>query len=218
MESWPAPAPPPPTWTHFLRPWQSNASYPGSLQKNSLWSKYWLRIIHYTTSEFKYVVNRRGEAESINCIFKLASGVIILSRAAKPKKEKKTASSFHGEFRAVVYQIDNHHMWIKFQVNWRSVIKYLQHVIQWQRHISVWEQGLRHRGDGGDASPHFWECGDNPPIFRKIVGQIRWVFGFWYGLPSEENPGFAAAWSPSPHFHRRGGAPVWDNTYYSNHK
>ena len=37
--------------------------------------------------------------------------------------------------------------------------------------------------------------------------QIRWVFGFWYGLPSEENPGFAAAWSPSPHFHRRGGAP-----------
>ena len=73
--------------------------------------------IHYTTSEFKYVVNRRGEAESINCIFKLASGVVILSRAAKPKKEKKTAISFHGEFRAVVYQIDNHHMWIKFQVN-----------------------------------------------------------------------------------------------------
>ena len=53
-----------------------------------------------------------------------------------------------------------------------------------------------------------------PPIFRKIVGQIRLVFGFWYGLPSEENPGFAAAWSPSPPFssawrspctnHRRG--------------
>ena len=41
--------------------------------------------IHYTTGEFKYVANRRGEAESINCIFKLASGVIILSRAAKPK-------------------------------------------------------------------------------------------------------------------------------------
>ena len=40
------------------------------------------------------------------------------------------------------------------------------------------------------------------------MGQIRRVFGFWYGLPSEENPGFAVAWSPSPHFHRRGGAPV----------
>ena len=39
------------------------------------------------------------------------------------------------------------------------------------------------------------------------MGQIRRVFGFWYVLPSEENPGFAAAWSPSPHFHRRGGAP-----------
>ena len=50
--------------------------------------------IHYTTSEFKYVVNRRGEAESINCIFKLASGVIILSRAAKPKKERKQRPLF----------------------------------------------------------------------------------------------------------------------------
>ena len=67
--------------------------------------------------------NRRGvfkhpppSRAKVNCIFKLASGVIILSRAAKPKKEKKTASYFHGEFRAVVYQIDNHHMWIKFHV------------------------------------------------------------------------------------------------------
>ena len=50
--------------------------------------------IHYTTSEFKYVVNRRGEAESINCIFKLASGVIILSRAAKPKKKRKRRALF----------------------------------------------------------------------------------------------------------------------------
>ena len=46
-------------------------------------------------------INRRGEAESINCIFKLASGVIILSRAAKPKKKRKqralfTASSEQG--------------------------------------------------------------------------------------------------------------------------
>ena len=45
--------------------------------------------MHYTTSEFKYVVNRRGEAESIDCIVKLASGVIILSRAAKPRKKRK---------------------------------------------------------------------------------------------------------------------------------
>ena len=65
--------------------------------------------IHYTTSEFKYVVNRRGEAESINCIFKLASGVIILSRAAKPKKKKLNSSEpSSSEIRAVVYQIDNH--------------------------------------------------------------------------------------------------------------
>ena len=62
-------------------------------------------------------------------------------------------------------------------------------------------QGLRHRGGGGDGGtrpPIFESAGDNPPIFRNIVGQIRRVFGFWYGLPSEENPGFAAAWSPSP--------------------
>ena len=70
----------------------------------------------------------------------------------------------------------------------------------------------RHRGsatggDGGTRPPIFESAGIPPPIFRKIVGQIRRVFGFWYGLPSEENPGFAAAWSPSPHFHRRGGAP-----------
>ena len=51
--------------------------------------------IHYTTSEFKYVVNRRGEAESINCIFKLASGVIILSRAARPKKKRKPRDDMH---------------------------------------------------------------------------------------------------------------------------
>ena len=64
----------------------------------------------------------------------------------------------------------------------------------------IGDQELRHRGDGGDASPIFESAGDNPPIFRKIVGQIRLVFGFWYGLPSEENPGFPAAWSPSPIF------------------
>ena len=35
-------------------------------------------------------------------------------------------------------------------------------------------QGLRHRGEGrGDASPIFESAEDNPPIFRKIVGQIR---------------------------------------------
>ena len=35
-------------------------------------------------------------------------------------------------------------------------------------------QGLRHRGDGGDASPPFLRVrGIIPPIFRKIVGQIR---------------------------------------------
>ena len=45
-------------------------------------------------SEFKYVANRRGEAESINCIFKIASGVIILSRAAKPKKKRKQRALF----------------------------------------------------------------------------------------------------------------------------
>ena len=50
-------------------------------------------IMHYTTSEFKYVVNRRGEAESIHCIFKLASGVIILSRAAKPKNPNSSEPS-----------------------------------------------------------------------------------------------------------------------------
>ena len=55
-------------------------------------------------------------------------------------------------------------------------------------------------GRGGRVPPNFESAGDNPPIFRKIVGQIRWVFGFWYGLSSEENPGFAAAWSPSPPF------------------
>ena len=82
--------------------------------------------LHYTTSEFKYVLNRRGEAESINCIFKFASGVIIIyfiPRRQAIKTKQKTASSFHGDFRAVVYQIDNHHMCIKFQVNWRSFIK-----------------------------------------------------------------------------------------------
>ena len=51
-------------------------------------------IIHYTANEFKYVVNRRGEAESINCIFKLARGVIILSREAKPKKKRKQRALF----------------------------------------------------------------------------------------------------------------------------
>ena len=56
-------------------------------------------------------------------------------------------------------------------------------------------------GDGGGRVPPILRVrGIIPPIFRKIVGQIRWVFGFWYGLPSEENPGFAAAWSPSPPF------------------
>ena len=38
-------------------------------------------------------------------------------------------------------------------------------------------------GTGGTRPPIFESAGDNPPIFRKIVGQIRWVFGFWYGLP-----------------------------------
>ena len=68
--------------------------------------------------------------------------------------------------------------------------------------------GARGSATGGTCLPIFESAGDNPPIFRKIVGQIRRVFGFWYGLPSEENSGFAAAWSPSAHFHRRGGAPA----------
>ena len=62
--------------THLYR------SYGGAYTESK---KEYPQIIHYTTSEFKYVVNRRGEAEWIICIFKLASGVIILSRAAKPK-------------------------------------------------------------------------------------------------------------------------------------
>ena len=62
-------------------------------------------------------------------------------------------------------------------------------------------QGLRPRGGRGGRVPPFLRVrGIMPPIFRKIVGQIRWVFGFWYGLPSEENLGFAAARSPSPPF------------------
>ena len=79
----------------------------------------------------------------------------------------------------------------------------------WNEHDDEWIAGAPPQGGtGGTRPPNFESAGDNPPIFRKIVGQIRWVFGFWYGLPSEENPGFAAAWSPSPpHFHRRGGAP-----------
>ena len=42
-------------------------------------------------------------------------------------------------------------------------------------HTTVLEQGLRHRGgDGGDASPSILRVrGIIPPIFRKIVGQIR---------------------------------------------
>ena len=28
-------------------------------------------------------------------------------------------------------------------------------------------------GDGGTRPPNFESAGDNPPIFRKIVGQIR---------------------------------------------
>ena len=50
--------------------------------------------VHYTTSELKYVVNRRGEAESINCIFKLASVVVILFGADKPKKKRKQRALF----------------------------------------------------------------------------------------------------------------------------
>ena len=37
------------------------------------------------------------------------------------------------------------------------------------------KQGLRHRGGGtgGRVPLNFESAGDNPPIFRKIVGQIR---------------------------------------------
>ena len=35
------------------------------------------------------------------------------------------------------------------------------------------KHGLRHRGGRGDASPPFLSAGGNPPIFRKIVGQIH---------------------------------------------
>ena len=67
--------------------------------------------------------------------------------------------------------------------------------------LTLRPRGSATGGDGGDASPPILRGrGIIPPIFRKIVGQIRWVFGFWYGLSSEENPGFAAAWSPSPPF------------------
>ena len=69
-------------------------------------------------------------------------------------------------------------------------------------------QGLRHRGGRGGCVPPFLRVrGIIPPIFRKIVGQIRWVFGFWYGLPSEEILASLPPGPRPPHFHRRGGAP-----------
>ena len=61
---------------------------------------------------------------------------------------------------------------------------------------------------GGETSPIFERAGDNPPIFRKIVGQIRLSFQVF---------NMACLWQKSwircrlvpvpPHFHRRGGAP-----------
>ena len=71
-------------------------------------------------------------------------------------------------------------------------------------------QGLRHRGGrGGRVPPIFESAGDNPPIIRIIVGQIRWVFGFSYAVSLWRKSWLRCRLSPRPpQFHRRGGAPA----------
>ena len=74
----------------------------------------------------------------------------------------------------------------------------------------TYTQGLRHRGGRGGRVPPFLRVpGIIPPIFRKIVGQIRWVSGFWYELPSEKILASLPPGPRPPHFHRRGGAPAY---------
>ena len=64
--------------------------------------------MYYIKSEYKYVVNPRGEAVPINHIIVIASDVIILSRAAKLYTKPQPL------FTAVVYRAGNHHMVVKF--------------------------------------------------------------------------------------------------------
>ena len=106
-------------------------------------------------------------------------------------------------------------IWGKSKYPADSFTKVTRPVTRKGRKIPPHTQGLRHRGTGGTRPPPIFEsAGDNPPHFQENSGPNPLSFRlFLYGLPSEENPGFTAAWSPSPHFHRRGGAPAHRGTF-----
>ena len=58
------------------------------------------------------LVNRLGFASSINYTY-----AIVLKIQFEHMSNAALTNATPEQFRAVVYQIDNHHMWIKFQVN-----------------------------------------------------------------------------------------------------
>ena len=55
-------------------------------------------------------------------------------------------------------------------------------------------------GTGGTRPPIFESAGDNPPHFQENSGPNPLSFRFLVWVTLWKNPGFAAAWSPSPPF------------------